>query len=98
MVFFERMTVYSACFVSGPGAIQPCGAGAHVNAAIFWVSVRSFHLADGDEVVPKRFERLHDRLEFEVAADLVRMPQLRINAVRHIDCAEAKRPRFGLSR
>ncbi len=56
------------------GAVQPCRACAHVDAAHIRIAIRRFHLADGDEVAAIRLQRLHDRLEFEVAAGLLRMP------------------------
>src|SRR5215471_16710812 len=62
------------------------------------VSVWSLHLTDGDQLAAIRFKRLHDRLEFKITTGLVRVPQLRINAIRDVDCTKAERPRFGLSR
>ena len=80
------------------GAVQPRGAGAHVHAAHVGVAVRRLHPADRHQVAAVRLERLHDRLELEVAAGLVRMPQLRIDAVRDVDRAEPERPLRGLRR
>ena len=61
---------------------------------------RRLHLADGDELIAEPLERLHDRLELEVAADGRRMPRVRVHAVRHVDGPEperrlCRRPRLG---
>src|SRR5207248_11707145 len=39
----------------------------------------------------ERFERLHDRLELEVAAGLLRMPRVGEHAVGHVDGTEPER-------
>src|SRR5450755_2778373 len=52
---------------------------------------RRLHLADRDQLVAKRLERLHHRLEREVASLRFRMPGIWINAARKVDRAEAER-------
>src|SRR6185503_15852232 len=51
--------------------------------------------ADGDERVAIRLERLHHRLELEVAADVAGMPRVGKHAVRQVDGAETERRRGG---
>ena len=72
-------------------AVQEGGAGTQVHG----LSPGRLHAADGDERVAKRLERLHHRLELEVAADLGGMPRVRKHAVRQVDGAETERRRSG---
>src|SRR5579885_1630029 len=53
---------------------------------------RRLHLADGHELLAEGLQRLHDRLEDEVGALLIRMPGIGVDAIRKIDGAEAERP------
>ena len=68
-------------------AVQERRAGAEVHRC----APRRLHLADRDKLIAERLERLHDRLELEVGAGVVRMPGVGIHAVRHVDRAEPER-------
>jgi hypothetical protein len=52
---------------------------------------RRLHLADRDQLIAERLERLHHRLELEVAADLRRVPGIGIHAARQVDHAKPER-------
>ncbi len=71
----------------GPDAVEKRRARAEVDRC----APRRLHLADRDQLIAERFERLHDRLELEVAPLLLRMPGVGEHAVRHVDRAEPER-------
>jgi hypothetical protein len=68
-------------------AIQERGTGADVHR----FAPRRLHLTDGHELIAERLDRLHHRLEREVAAGLLRMPRVGVDTAWHVDDAEAER-------
>ena len=77
---------------TGPDAVQERRAGAQVDRG----APRRLHLADRDQLIAERLERLHDRLELEVAAGL--RPDATCPGYTpfgHVDRAEPERRRRG---
>src|SRR5262249_15809034 len=71
-----------------PNAVQEGGAGAQVDR----LAPRRFHLADGHQLIAELFQRLHHRLEREVAAFSLRMPGVGPHAAREVGRAEPEAP------
>ena len=70
-----------------PYAVQERGAGAQVDR----LAPRRLHLADRDQLIPEPFQRLHHRLEDEVAPRRIGMPGSGKHATREVDRTEAER-------